>query len=250
MKSLWVILKLGIKEKLRERMFLLPFIMGFFVILLSVFFAELSIGEPERVLADFALSLLTLLSATFTIVSVATTISTEIQNQTSLLVLARPISRDAYILAKYCSVVVLTAIMFVLPFLILSLFTSIGLKVFVSYLGMLTEAMVLGAIGICAAQFTRPIFAIIFTFSFWCFSLFLPEMVILLKEQSALQLSDLVRTLSYLTPQLYRFQYHSYESLIRERDAQAILLHIVHTVAWCGSMLWLACNRFRNRDLT
>lgn len=249
MNSLFVILKLGIREKIRERLFLLPFLLSFFVILLSFFFAELSIGDPERVVTDFALSLLALLSAIFVIVNVTQSIDAEVKNQTCLLVLARPISRDSYIVAKYLSVLVLTALMFFLPFLALSFLTKLGFSVFISYFGMISEAFVLASIGICLAQFVRPVFAMILTFSVWSFALLLPEIAVLLKEQRSAQLGSLVQKVTYLTPQLYRFQYHSFESLIGSRDFNEHIFHFAHTMVWTGLMLWIACQKFRNRDL-
>lgn len=96
------------RDSMRSRFFTLFAIFAFVLLYASTLGSMLAVSHEERVLADISLLLIELLCLIYAIFQVSTTLTTEIQNKTIYLVLARPVPRAICLLGKELGVILTT----------------------------------------------------------------------------------------------------------------------------------------------
>lgn len=168
----WVVAQNTIKEILRDRILYGLLIFAFFMVLLSILLGNLSFSEQARIVTNMGLVAAQLgcgMLATFIGSSV---VWRELEKQTVLTLLSKPVSRTSFILGKFLGLgtVILTVDILVSGFLglICLNFGQVDWIAFVwAQVGVLLESFLLVAMALFFGVFCRPTLTTIFTLSFW-----------------------------------------------------------------------------------
>src|SRR5688572_46674 len=101
MNKTWVLAKTSFRELVRERVFWLVAGLAIFLLCLSLLLGELSFDERERLLWDFGLAAAEIGALAMALFSGSYLIPREVERQTCLLILAKPVSRFQFLLGKW-----------------------------------------------------------------------------------------------------------------------------------------------------
>ncbi|RYZ83718.1 MAG: ABC transporter permease, partial [Proteobacteria bacterium] len=167
MKKVFVIAKTTLQEMIRERLFLIVVFIAAILLGLSILLGALSFSEQQRILANLGFTAIEVASVGIALFSGAFLISKEIEKQTLLLVLARPITRDQFLMGKVCGIIALDTLLVVLLGLIL--YGLLGTSVsFMNHLVIMAslwfEAMIALSLVIFFSVVVRPILALLMSF--------------------------------------------------------------------------------------
>ena len=97
MKSILTIAQTTFRELVREKMFIIIFFLAIALLLFSVALSNLSIWEFQRILSDFSLASMEIAGLGIALFSGSFMIFKEIEKQTCLLLLSKPVSRSEFI---------------------------------------------------------------------------------------------------------------------------------------------------------
>ena len=100
MNSVYTVAKYTFIELFKSKITYASFILGFFVILISYIASEFTYGSADIVALDIGLGILSIFSLLIAFFIGTNLISSEIENRTIYMVLARHISREKYFLGK------------------------------------------------------------------------------------------------------------------------------------------------------
>jgi Cu-processing system permease protein len=240
-------------EARRNRVFYSLFLFALVVVLNSVLFTEVTATTMDRVLKDTGLAAINIFSLALTIFTGVGIVNREIDRKSIYTVLAKPISRFGYILGKYLGLLAIIAItssaMFVgLLFTLKGYKTEISSGIFLGYLGVFLEVMVLGAIAILCSTFTTS-----FVSTFICAAIYISghlssELLRVARKADSPVRRVLGEAIYYLVPNLERFNFKynaTYDLGISGRALSAVL---IFALAYVSATLLGAVLIFSRRD--
>lgn len=211
MRQLWILSGHSLREQLRSRFFSVILLFGGVLLYMSLVLGALAADQELRVLLDFGLSLIELLSTGAACYAAATGLLREMEMKTIYLVLTRPVSRSSYLFGRafglFASAVCAVALMALMH---LSLLFLKGWRWESAYL------LALGGIGlkIVVASSLATFLALISTSALsalsmsavvWMLGHFTQEMRFLL-ERSGLQ-GRILGAVVYIIPNLQLFNF-------------------------------------------
>jgi len=106
MRKVWVIATNSFRENIRDRILYNLLVFALIMIALSVFMVQLSTGEWQRITVDVGLSSISIFGSLMAIFLGISLVSKEIEKRTIYTVLAKPVSRSAFLLGKYLGLVI------------------------------------------------------------------------------------------------------------------------------------------------
>ena len=110
MRATLILAGAGFLDFARSRIFTVIIAAGAALVVAALVLEELAASQEGRVLADLGLAFIALVAATVAAVAPLSTVAREIQTRQVHLVLARPISRTAYVVARLIACVGLVLI--------------------------------------------------------------------------------------------------------------------------------------------
>ena len=111
MAKVFTLAKTTLQEMLREKVFSIVLLIAVALLGLSFLLGALSFAEQRKILADFGFLAIEIGLLGVSLFSGSYLISKEIEKQTCLLILSRPVSRQQFILGKILGVVALTTLL-------------------------------------------------------------------------------------------------------------------------------------------
>jgi Cu-processing system permease protein len=240
-------------EARRNRVFYSLFLFALVVILTSVVFTEVTVTTMDRVLKDTGLAAINIFALALTIFSGVGIVNREIDRKSIYTVLAKPISRLGYIIGKYLGLLAVTlltsAAMFVGLLLVMKGYkTEITGGIFLGFLGVVLEVMVLGAIAILCSSFTTS-----FVSAFICAAIYLSGHLsteflrVARKSESAFR-RTLGEAIYYLMPNLERFNFKYQATYDLTIGGRALTQVVIFALAYVGAALLGAVIVFNRRD--
>ena len=164
MRKIRVIAMTTFRELIREKFFLVIVFVAVFLIGLSLLLGELSFDESQKILADIGLTAVQLSSLGLALFIGSFMISREIEKQTCLLMLSRPITRTEFLLGKFGGIVLLISLLnLTLPLALLTLLNRWDLATHMAQiiLSIWLEALVILALVFMFSVFLRPVLAVL-----------------------------------------------------------------------------------------
>jgi ABC-type transport system involved in multi-copper enzyme maturation permease subunit len=239
-------------EARRNRVFYSVFLFGLVVVLNSVIFTEVTITTVDRVLKDTGLAAINVFALALTVFTGVGIVNREIDRKSIYTILAKPISRFGYILGKYLGllaiIVTTSTMMFVGLLVVMKGYKSpIHPGLFLGFLGILLEVMVLGAVAVLCSSFTTS-----FVSAFICVAIYACGHLST-EFLHAVRKSTPVRRVAgeivyYVLPNLDRFNFKyqaTYDLMISER---ALVTVVVFGLAYVAATLLAAVLVFSRRD--
>lgn len=249
MKKSFLIAWVSVIELMREKFFLLTLFFGFGVIGLSLVLGNLTISEHDRILGDFGLAAVELAAMVICVFLGSFLLSKEVDRQTCLLVLARPVTRFQFIIGKLCSVMILnTFTILVMSLLILgllgnwSLWTNAAILMFSVW----CKSLVVLFIVVLLSLLVRPVLAAFSGFSIYLLAHWIPDLMFFANKSKNDQYIMMSKAVDWIVPNFYSYNWKSYqflESGVRQANVNWMLLNVLSWVLMTGFFINVVFGR-------
>lgn len=202
------------RETVRDKFFYSIVVFSVFVIGLTYYLAELSVGDFNRVLIDFGLGAIHVFSVLVAIFLGITLLSKEVEKRTVYVILSRPVRRWEFIVGKFAglfltaavSVAVMTVVLFLL---VLAQSGRWFWGLWGASAGILLELGVLIGFSIVFSTFTTATMAAVFSFSAFVLGHLSRDLVFFGGRSSVPAVRTLSRALFLALPNLETFNYRN-----------------------------------------
>lgn len=253
MRSLWIIAKNTYREIIRDRILYGIVVFALLLIGLSLVLGELSFAEQARISADFGFGGIQIGGSILAIFAGSTLVAREIEKQTILALLTRPLTRSQFLLGKYlglsCVVgVVVVGLAMVLAAVMLWLGFSVHGNFFVALWGVLLEALLLMAVTLLFGVFTRPSLSVIFAATFFLLGHWVSSLDFFIEKSESPSFQLVARVIRVMIPDLERFNWRSAPIYGAEVYVGEILKASTYAAGWILVLLAIAALIFRRRD--
>lgn len=252
MNKIRVISLTTFRELVRERFFLVLLFAAIFLIALSLLLGELSFDESQKILADIGLMAIQICSLGLALFTGSYMLSREIEKQTCLLMLSRPITRAEFFLGKFSGIVILiTVINFFLSLGLLGLLNKWewSLHMFQVVLSIWLEALVVLSFVFLFSVILRPVLSVMIGVMVFLVGHWLEDMTYFAQKTKDEGLMMLSTVLKWCFPNFYRFNWKTYFFLEKGASAQDMMALAMHYVPWIVLLLVLAVSLFRRKDI-
>lgn len=251
MRTLWVLTTNTLREMVRDRTVSLLFFSAVVLVVLSSFLGSLSLDEQRRILIHLGFGAIHWTAFGLVVFQGAFTLQREIERQTCLMVLARPVSRASFLLGKFLGIGALVGahILFqgVLLYLLLGAQAPAG-RFAAVLAGMFAENLVLLAFVLFLSQWVRPVVAVFGGVGLFLVGNWLEEMKFLAQKQKSAGFEAAADVFQRVFPNLYLLNFRSERFLEAGTELPAGMLTL-HFGLWLGLFLVLASLSFSRRDL-
>lgn len=252
MKKVLVIAKTTLQEMIRERLFIVVIFMAVVLFGISLLLGALSFSEQQRILANLGFTAIEVASVGISLFAGAFLISKEIEKQTLLLVLARPISRDQFIMGKVTGILTLNTLMVLALGIVLYVLLGASPS-FSSFIVILSSIWFEAAIALSLVIFfsvvVRPVLALLMAFGILMLGQWIPDLQFFAEKSKDLFFINAVKVVTWVTPNLFRFNWKSYYFLELGFDSQDVMWMIAHSFGWALIVFVFACLIFRRKDI-
>jgi ABC-type transport system involved in multi-copper enzyme maturation permease subunit len=253
MKSIWIIAKNTYREIIRDRILYGIIVFALMLVGLSLALGQLTFAEQAKISADFGFAGIQLSAVVLAIFVGSSLVAKEIEKQTILTLLARPISRSQFLLGKFfgLSLVILT-VMFglalVLGLVVHSLELAVNGSFALALYGILLEAMLLLSLTLLFGSFSRPIMTVIFVVSFFLLGHWVGSLRFFVEKSDSNTFKTAGTFITWIIPDLERFNWRSvpiYQTVI---SGSEVLKSTGYALGWILVMVALTTVIFRKRD--
>jgi ABC-type transport system involved in multi-copper enzyme maturation permease subunit len=253
-RALRVVAANTVRELIRNK---LLYNLLFFAVLLigsSMFVAQLTIGQWDRIILDMGLAAIELSGALIAILIGVGLVAGEIERRTVFPTLAKPVPRAGFLLGRYAGLLVMLAVNVLIMMAALALVLkeanyTMSAVVAQAALLIFLELALLAAAAMFFGSFTTPVLASAFSLALFLIGHLLSDLK-LFRERSA---SGLARTLTGivypLLPDLELFNLKSWAANELAAPAGFTRTAALYGVAYAAALLLLAVAVFGRRDL-
>ncbi|MNJ92479.1 ABC-2 family transporter protein [compost metagenome] len=253
MSKVFTLAKNTFIEMLHEKLFFVVVIVAVLLFGLSFLLGALSFDEQMKILADFGFLAIQLSSLGIALFSGSYLLSKEIEKQTCLLVLARPVSRDQFIVGKFLGVLILNTLLVLFLGLALALLLGIDGNQLISYLeiciSLWLESTVILALVLWLSLVIRPVLALAFGFVIFLLGHWLGDLAFFAEKSKELVFINLIKVLHWIVPNFYRMNWKSSFYLKEGIAPSEFGWMLIHTGGWVLILILAANYFFRRKDI-
>jgi ABC-type transport system involved in multi-copper enzyme maturation, permease component len=243
-----------LSEMLREKLFLVVILIAALLLGMSVLFGALSFAEQKKILADFGFLAIEISSLAIALFSGSFLISKEIEKQTLLLMLSRPVSRGQFIFGKFAGVLAVNTLLIlflglVLGFLLkawegtqLLSFAEICLSLWMQSLLILAMVLMLSLI-------VRPVLALSLGMVTYLLGQWLGDLEFFAEKSKEIVFIRAVEVLHWITPNFYRMNWKSAYFLENGIPGNQVVWMLVHCLGWFVLLMLVTNFLFRRKDI-
>lgn len=239
-------------EFLRDRIVWIALFVAALLFALSILLGALSFNEQQRILAHIGWSAIQISTMGMGLLLSANWLHKEMDRQTCLIVLARPVTRDQFLIGKFLPILLLTFLFqsLLASILYILLGFSFPLAHYVTvFLGTFLEVSVVLAATFSLATYTRPAIAFVSGIAIFLIGHWSQEIEFFGKKiQSPLYI--LVSKIGqYGFPNLFQYNWRSVYFLENGIAGSQVGWVILHSFGWILLTLSVAAFVFRRKDL-
>ncbi len=252
MKAIYIISKTTFRELIRERLFIVIFFLAVGLLSLSVALSNLSIWEFQRILSDLALSSMEIAGLGIALFAGSYMIHKEIEKQTCLLLLSKPISRSEFIIGKFCGLSALIFLTLVTLLVILNLILlneDFVVNSLFILLNIYLKILVVLALVFFLSVYIRPVISLLFGLSFYFYGHGIHSVEFLIKKTKDTDLIAIHKVLETVSPQFFRFNWKNYYVLQQGPPTQEFVIMVGYFLIWILMLMGLAVHGFKKRDI-
>lgn len=252
MRAIGIIASNTFREIIRDRILYGIVVFALLLISLSIALGELSFSEQARISANFGFAGIQLATAVLAVFIGSTLVSREIEKQTILTLLARPLTRTQFLLGKYLGLIqVIVVVMTGLSLVLFALVQFLGLEVGGGFLlalwGILLEGFILIALTMFFGVFSRPVMSVIFSSALFLVGHWITTLDGLLKKASE-TFKQTVTVLQWIVPNFEKFNWRSAPIYSIEVPASDIIAATLYALGWIVFLVAATSIIFRRRD--
>lgn len=255
MDKIWVLSRTTLRELLREKIFLVVVVMSVGLFALSLLLGALSLAEQKKILTDFGFLAIQVSLLGVSLFSGSYLLAKEVEKQTCLLILARPVSRDQFLMGKIGGVLLLnTLLLSSLGFflgLLLRLWNepNLILSFLKICLSLWFESAVILCLVICLSLIVRPVLALSSGFMIFVSGHWLDDFVYFADKSKDEVFMYFANFAGWVVPNFYKMNWKSFYFLEKGIPAEGFLWMFVHTLGWIILLVIAANFLFRRKDI-
>lgn len=255
MVKVWTLAKTTLREMLREKVFMIVVIIAAGLLALSFLLGALSFDEQRKILTDFGFLAIQTAMLGVSLFLGSYLLAKEIEKQTCLLILSRPISRGQFILGKMGGVLALnTLVMSALALLLFALLklwnhANQWLAFAEICLSLWFESAVLLGIVICLSLIVRPVLALAGGIMFFILGHSLSDLTFFANKSQDQTFIDIVKFLHWVSPNFYRMNWKSAYFLENGLPSENMVWMLSHMSGWLLLLILIAQFLFKRKDI-
>ena len=243
-----------VRELIRSKLLYNVVVFAALLIGSSMFVAQLTIGQWDRIILDQGLVALEIGGGLIAVLVGVNLIAGEVERRTIFPTLAKPVSRGAFVLGRYLGLVLVllanVGLLLALLAVMLKLAGSgLNATVLAAVLLIAVELALLAAVAVLFSSFSTPILAAGFSLSFFLIGHLLSD----LKAFSSRSDSELTRTVTVffyrLLPDLELLNLKSRAANELPVEARFVFTSAAYGLCYAAVILALGVLIFRKRDL-
>lgn len=255
MYKVWTLARTTLREMLREKIFMVAVLIAVALLALSFLLGALSFAEQRKILADFGFMAIQISGLGISLFAGAYLLAKEIEKQTCLLILSRPVSRAQFILGKLFGVLALNTLL--MSALGAVLYLLLGLwkepKLFPAFfeigLSLWCESAVILCLVIFFSLVVRPVLALGAGFMVFLLGHWLGDLAFFAEKSQEDMFVQAVKVLHWVTPNFYRMNWKSAYFLENGIPFNNILWMLAHMTGWALLAILLTNFFFRRKDI-
>lgn len=252
LKPVWILTKNTVKEAVRDRIYLMLFFIFIFLIGMSVLLGALSFAEQQRIFANLSLTAAHIVVLGLAIFIGSFSISREVDKQTYMVILVRPLERIHFLLGKFFGIAV--SLLSTLVVLLLALaFIFIGADKLTNLLeifwALFLEGLVLLSLSFLLSLAMRPVVGIFSAFSIYLIGHWIPDLQFFAEKSKNDLFISFAKGIKFCFPNLYQLNYRSFLFVEQGVPMQNITWFTLHSLVWIVLCMTLASLIFRRKDL-
>lgn len=251
MSRIWILARLTCVELIRNRfVVVLGFVAGLLLIL-SSFLGTLSLDEQTRLLVHLGFASFQLTLVGLALFLGSWMLQTEIERQTCLLVLSRPVSRAEFLLGKWAGALALITFFWlvcgVLHLTLLGFQFAVG-RYLQAHVTLLLESMTVLSLAVFFASFLRPLLALAAAFAILLAGHWREDLRFFAKRSRSVFFEQAADVSAWIFPPFDRLEIRSVHYLSGS-EAVFPAWSVTHLLFWSTLLLFLAGLVWRKRDL-
>lgn len=255
MVKVWTLAKTTLREMLREKVFMVVVVIAAGLLALSFLLGALSFDEQRKILTDFGFLAIQTAMLGISLFLGSYLLAKEIEKQTCLLILSRPVSRGQFILGKMGGVLALNTLVMgalgVLLFTLLKLWNNS--EQWISFieicLSLWFESAVILGLVICLSLIVRPVLALAGGIMFFILGHSLEDLTFFANKSQDQAFIDIVKYLHWVSPNFYRMNWKSAYFLENGLPVENILWMLSHMTGWLLLLVLIAQFLFKRKDI-
>jgi Cu-processing system permease protein len=252
MKNAFVLAKVFLLELIREKLLLVGLAVAIALSLLSLALGNLSFDESNRIVFHLSMAALHMVSMGLAVIFGSTALIKEVERQTCLMVLVRPVSRMQFYIGKFLAVAVLIGLFQLIVSTVIAFLMGPAF-VFGSYVlilaGLYLEVLVILGAAMMASMLVRPSLAIFFGIGVFLVGNWIPEFEFFASKSDSALFKTLGSTIRWWCPNLFRLNWRSYSVLTESVPPEAFINSVLHGLSWLGLFLICGVLFWKRRDL-
>lgn len=241
------------REVIRDRILYGLVVFAVLLLFLSIALGQLSFDENIRLTANFGFTGVHIAAVALAIFVGSSLVAKEIDKQTILTLLARPITRGQFIVGKALGLLAVLTVVVAGLSVILGVFLHLlGFNFTESFvyalIGVLAESAVLLSLALFFGAFARPSMTVVFTVAVFLLGHWVQSLHFFIKRSESEAFKILGTSISYIIPDLERFNWRSspvYQTTLDIADVGAALGSMT---GWVVLLLAATVLVFRRRD--
>ena len=250
----WTIAKNSFQEIIRDRILYFISFFALLLILASRLLPEIAAGTDEKIMLDFGIGSIALLSVVIAIFVGTGLINKEIEKRTLLMLIPKPITRSELILGKHLGLLgVLTVTVAIMMSIYLGMlsFSNISYPIVplsITAIYLLLELALLIAVAMVFGVFTSSILATLLSFGVYLMGHFSQDLVELGKISKNQSIENLTNSLYVILPDLSRLDLKNEAVYGLLPNNTELLTHALYGVLYTILLLLIAMMVFAQKE--
>jgi ABC-type transport system involved in multi-copper enzyme maturation permease subunit len=242
-------------ETVRNKILYAIMAFALFVLGMTNFLADLSMGELTRIIADVGLASIHLFGVVMAVFLGISLVSQEIDRKTVFLILSKPVRRWEFVVGKALglsmTLALTTAMMAAVLFLVHAGYRfggSFEPGILIASAAIYMELVLLVCVASLFSTFTTPVLSAIFTLSVFLIGHVTPDLLFFGAKSGSAAVKWTGTALYYLLPNLEAFNLKGGVPYGEVRSARLLLAPALYLLAYCAAVLSLASAIFSRKD--
>ena len=250
----WAVAKNGFQEIIRDRILYFISFFSLLLILASRLLPEIAAGTDEKILLDFGIGSIALLSVVIAIFVGTGLINKEIEKRTLLMLIPKPITRSELIVGKHLgllAVLGVTVSIMMLIYLGMLSFSNISyplIPLIIAAVYLLLELALIIAVAIVFGVFTSSILATLLSFGVYLMGHFSQDLVELGKISDNENIQNLTNSLYVILPDLSRLDLKNEAVYGLLPNNTELLTHGLYGILYTVLLLSIAMTIFAQKE--
>jgi ABC-type transport system involved in multi-copper enzyme maturation permease subunit len=238
-------------EFLRSKLYVGLLAAGLLLVAAAASLAQLSLGETVSALTDIGMAFVALTVATLGGAVTVSSVSHSITSREIIVLLARPVGRDAFIVARFLSsATLIVAANVILGGVLAALVGLLGgpaLSTFLATVFASFEGIVVASVALAFAARSAPVLSASLTTVVFVLGRMDGAFELLLSKGTFGFFEQPMRVVHHVLPQLSRFDLTSW--VHGDAPTSSVLWSVAYGLIYSLTMVTVASLRFRNRDI-